>query len=418
MMKSVLVLSALVASALAAAPLHKGDGSAPENDWIVVFHRNSTMEGRAKHMNMMGAKLDTDSQIKRNFNFQKFFGYSGTFSPSMVELIRSDEQVVEFVEADMVATATVHSRTDENVHLYPHGEDKATAGAACATQREATWGLARTAERDLKIDGIFNHDDQAGRGVSAYILDTGVYTEHSEFEGRAIWGFDAVNNPSPKTDQNGHGTHCAGTVGSKSYGVAKAATIVGVAVLGASGSGSFAGVIEGIDWTARDHVEKRNVCVANMSLGGGYSLALNRAVEEAVRAGCVFALAAGNENNDACFSSPASTPDGLTVSSSDNQDRRSSFSNYGACSNIYAPGSSITSTWIGSPYAINTISGTSMAAPHAAGVAAKILTDNPTLTPMAVASLMSSTATKDKLSDTQGTPNEIAYATCAKEIQQ
>lgn len=413
MMKSVLVLSSLVASALAMAPLHKGDGTAPENDWIVVFHRNSTMEGRAKHMNMMGTKLDTDSVISRNFNFQKFFGYSGTFTPAMVELIRSDEQVVEFVEADMVASTTVHGRTDENVVMYPHGEDKVNKGDACATQTEATWGLVRTAERDLKIDGIFNHDAQAGRGVTAYIIDTGIYTQHSEFEGRATWGFDAVNTPSPETDQNGHGTHCAGTVGSKSFGVAKASALVAVAVLGASGSGSFTGVIEGIEWTAKDHTTKRNVCVANMSLGGGYSLALNRAVEEAVRAGCVFALAAGNENNDACFSSPASTPDGLTVSSSDNRDRRSSFSNYGACSNIYAPGSEITSTWIGSPYAINTISGTSMAAPHAAGVAAKILTDDPTLTPMAVASLMSSTATKDKLSDTQGTPNEISYATCA-----
>jgi subtilisin family serine protease len=285
MMNSVIVLSALVATALAMAPLHKGDGTAPENDWIVVFHRNSTMEGRAKHMNMMGTKLDTESVIARTFNFQQFFGYSGTFTPSMVELIRSDEQVVEFVEADMVASTTVHGRTDEHVALYPHGEDQVKKGAACTTQNEATWGLVRTAERDLKIDGIFNHDGQAGRGVTAYILDTGIYTEHSEFEGRAIWGFDAVNTPSPKTDMNGHGTHCAGTVGSKSYGVAKASTLVAVQVLGATGSGSFAGVIEGIDWTAKDHTEKRNVCVANMSLGGGYSLALNRAVEEAVKVG-------------------------------------------------------------------------------------------------------------------------------------
>jgi subtilisin family serine protease len=416
MMKSVLLLSALVATALAMAPLHKGDGSGPENDFVVVFHRNSTLEGRQKHMNMLGQQLDTESKITRNYNFQKFFGYAGTFSPATLEFIRSDEGVVEFVEQDQVATATVHGETNKNINLYPNGEDKAKkAERACATQREATWGLVRTAERDLRIDGVFNHDNEAGRNVEVYILDTGIYTEHTEFEGRAVWGFDAINNPSPRTDQNGHGTHCAGTSGSKSYGVAKSATLVAVQVLSATGSGSFAAVIEGIDWTAKDHTTKRNVCVANMSLGGGYSLALNRAVEEAIAAGCTFALAAGNENNNACFSSPASAPDGLTVSSSDNSDRRSSFSNYGECSNIYAPGSSITSTWIGSPYAINTISGTSMAAPHAAGVAAAILTENPTLTPSMVASLMSTTSTKDKLTDVQGTPNEIVYATCAKE---
>lgn len=404
-------LFALVAAAAAIAPLHKGDGSAPENDWIVVFHRESTAEARDLHMASLNAKLDTGSAVKRTYNFQKFFGYAGTFSPAMVEFIRSEDHVVEFVEADMVATATVHGSTQENIVLYPNATG--AKKAACSTQLEATWGLVRTGERDLRLDGIYNHDDAAGRGIDAYILDTGVYLEHSEFEGRATWGFDAVNNPSPQTDRNGHGTHCAGTVASKTYGIAKAASIVAVQVLGASGSGSFAGVIEGIDWTATDHTTRRNKCVANMSLGGGYSLALNRAVEEAIRAGCVFVVAAGNENSNACLSSPASTPDAITVSSSDNSDARSYFSNYGQCCQIYAPGSSITSTWIGSPYAINTISGTSMAAPHVAGVAAKVLYDNPSLTPSQVQSKLSSDATLDKISDAQGTPNELAYGTCA-----
>lgn len=313
-------------------------------------------------------------------------------------------------------TSTIDQGADltKNVNLYPNNENLEQK-RACVTQKEATWGLVRTAERALDINGLFNHDNEGGRGVDAYIVDTGIYTQHTEFEGRATWGFDAVNSPSPQTDQNGHGTHCAGTVGASSYGIAKSVNLIGVAVLGATGSGSTAGVIAGVDYVANDHQTKRNRCVANMSLGGGYSLAMNRAVEEAINAGCQFAVAAGNENNDACFSSPASNPDCVTVSSSDQTDQRSYFSNYGLCSNIFAPGSSITSTWIGSPYAINTISGTSMAAPHVCGVMATMAERDLSITPAGLKSLLASTASKDYIRDPMNTPNDLANIECVSE---
>ena len=314
-------------------------------------------------------------------------------------------------QADMVMKTSVPLKETLSAHVREQKPVNVTKKAACGEQYEATWGLVRTAERDLRIDGLFNHDNSAGLDVDAYILDTGIYLEHVEFEGRAIWGFDS-ESPSQRTDGNGHGTHVAGTVMSKTYGVAKKAQAVAVKVLSASGSGSNAGVIAGVEFVCTDHKKKANRCVANMSLGGGYSLALNRAVEEAVDCGCQFALAAGNENGNACLSSPASTPDAVTVSSSDNTDRRSYFSNYGICSHIYAPGSSITSTWIGSPYAINTISGTSMAAPHVCGVMAKIVGDDGRLTPSQVKEALSTTSTKDKIADVQNTPNELLYASC------
>jgi subtilisin family serine protease len=364
-------------------------------------------------MDTLKSKLAETSEIKFEYSFGKFFGYSAILSDTELQQIRTDERSVDFVEKTIEMHTQTVGDTKKNINLYPNGEAP-EAKKACVVQREATWGLDRIGERDLLIDGLFNHDNDAGRGVDAYIVDTGIYTEHSEFEGRATWGFDAVNSPSPKTDQNGHGTHCAGTVGAQTYGVAKSANLIAVAVLGATGSGSTAGVIAGVDYVANDHQAKSNRCVANMSLGGGYSLAMNRAVTEAVAAGCQFAVAAGNENNAACLSSPASEEACVTVSSSDNTDSRSYFSNYGICSNIFAPGSSITSTWIGSPYAINTISGTSMAAPHVCGVMATMLSNSATApTPAGLKSLLASTATKDLIRDPKNTPNDLAYIGCA-----
>jgi subtilisin family serine protease len=406
MMKVLSVLALALASAAAVAPLHKGDGTGANNEWIVVFFKDSTQAARDAHMTAIKTNLDSQSEVTREYSFNKFFGYAATLSEEALAKVRADDKTVEFVEADQVMKASmpVAEKVDK-VELKPKAK-------ACTTQREATWGLVRVAERDLKVDGLFTHNDEGGKGVDAYIIDTGIYLEHTEFEGRATWGFDAVNRVSPETDQNGHGTHCAGTVGSKTYGVSKAANLIAVQVLGASGSGSNQGVIDGVQFVCTDHREKSNRCVANMSLGGGFSLALNRAVEEAIGCGCQFAVAAGNENNNACLSSPASAADAVTVSSSDNTDRRSYFSNYGTCSDIFAPGSSITSTWIGSPYAVNTISGTSMAAPHVAGVMANILTDRPTLYPEEVKEVLLTSSTSNKIADPQNTPNKLAFTQC------
>jgi len=412
---SLLTLAALAAVAVSIAPLHKGDGTAPANDWIVVFYKNSTLEQRSAHMAELKTSLDDASKVTREYSFNAFHAYAATLSAAKLDAVRAADHVVEFVEADQLMKTSMPLKEDvhANVDLHPeshhHGHGKKDA---CGVQMEATWGLVRTGERELRLDGLFTHDEQAGEGVDAYILDTGIYLEHVEFEGRAIWGLDAVNYPPIQSDGNGHGTHVAGTVMSKKYGVAKKARAIAVAVLSAGGSGSTAGVIEGVAFVCTDHKAKQNRCVANMSLGGGFSLALNRAVEEAIDCGCQFALAAGNENGNACLSSPASEPKGVTVSSSDNNDQRSYFSNYGICSDIYAPGSSITSTWIGSPFAINTISGTSMAAPHACGIMAKLVGDDERLTPAQVKEALSTSSSKDKLTDVQGTPNELIYASC------
>jgi len=290
----------------------------------------------------------------------------------------------------------------------------ALGAAACESQTGATWGIVRVSEHDLKLDAQYVYGADAGRGVDAYIVDTGIFTEHEDFEGRASWGTDTVDNPSPKTDGNGHGTHVAGTVMSKSWGLAKNANAIAVKVLGASGSGTNAGVIAGVDWVAAHHSGKKNgkTSVANMSLGGGYSAALNAAVDGAVESGVAFAVAAGNENQDACNVSPASASKPLTVGATTNKDGRSYFSNYGKCVHVFAPGSDITSTWIGSKTATRTISGTSMAAPHVCGVLARYRATHPDASAHEAQEAVVASATPDKVTDVRGTVNKLLYAAC------
>jgi len=287
--------------------------------------------------------------------------------------------------------------------------------ALCEDQSGATWGLVRVSEHDLKIDGHYFYGAESGAGVDAYIIDTGIYLENAEFEGRAVWGFDSVDTPSPKTDGNGHGTHVAGTVLGKTYGLAKKATAIAVKVLGASGSGTTAGVIAGMDWVTDHHTNKKNgkTSTANMSLGGGYSAASNEAANRMVHAGIALAVAAGNENQNACNVSPASAADVLTVGATDRTDKRSYFSNYGKCVKIFGPGSDITSSWIGSKTATKTISGTSMASPHACGVMTRYRAAHPEATVEQVFKHLIDSATKDKITDVKtGSPNALLFAAC------
>eukprot|EP00039_Didymoeca_costata_P026942 m.17041 g.17041 ORF g.17041 m.17041 type:complete len:416 (-) comp5882_c0_seq1:49-1296(-) len=414
MLRSLAVL-ALVASASAVAPLLKGDGSAPENDWVVVFHPTSVQADRDAHMTKLRTALDGSSIITREYSFNTFFGYAGTFSPDMVEMIRADDRVVKYVEADQVMKANPHLPSEEHVKLHKVPETKQNVSqGACEIEKEATWGIVRTNNRPLNIDGLFHHNTNSGQGVSAYVVDTGIYLDHTEFEGRAVWGIDTVNGAaSPKTDENGHGTHVAGTIGANKYGIARASTLVAVQVLSKSGSGSTQGVIEGVQFVCKDHETKKNKCVANMSLGGGQSQSMNDAVAAAIQCGCQFAVAAGNDAWNACNYSPASEAAAVTVASSTDEDKQSVFSNHGVCVDLYAPGTAITSTWIGSPYAINTISGTSMASPHVAGIMAVELGRQPTLTPVALKTELLRDATDGVLLDPSfNTPNKLAYQTC------
>ncbi len=276
-----------------------------------------------------------------------------------------------------------------------------------ATQTGATWGIDRTDQRDLPLNQSYTYNTTAS-GVHAYIIDTGVLLSHSQFSGRMGNGFDAVTSGGNANDCNGHGTHVAGTVGGTTHGIAKGVTIHPVRVLGCTGSGTNSGVIAGMDWVASNHVKP---AVANMSLGGGASQATDDAVARMVNAGVTVAVAAGNDNANACNYSPARAASAITVGSTTNTDARSSFSNYGTCLDIFAPGSSITSAWYTSSTATNTISGTSMASPHVAGVAALYLASNPSATPAQVTSAIINASTPNKVTGAQtGSPNRLLYS--------
>ena len=286
---------------------------------------------------------------------------------------------------------------------------------AIGTQSNATWGIDRIDQRDLSLNDSYTYPNTAS-GVRAYIIDTGIRVTHSEFGGRAVHGYDAVDNDFDATDCNGHGTHVAGTVGGSTYGVAKNVTLVGVRVLDCQGSGSNSGVIAGVDWVTANAVKP---AVANMSLGGGASSALDDAVRRSINSGVTYALAAGNGDflgrpADACNGSPSRVAEALTVGATDSTDVEASFSNYGTCVDILAPGVRITSAWYQSDTQTNTISGTSMATPHVAGVAALYLESTPDASPAQVASALTSNASANKItlhsrSSSGGTPNLLLY---------
>ena len=276
-----------------------------------------------------------------------------------------------------------------------------------ATQTGATWGLDRVDQRNLPLNSNYVYDTTAA-GVHAYIIDTGVLLAHNEFSARMGGGFDAVTSGGNANDCNGHGTHVAGTVGGTTYGVAKGVTIHPVRVLGCTGSGTNAGVIAGIDWVAQNRVLP---AVANMSLGGGASQATDDAIARLTNAGVTVVVAAGNGNDNACNYSPARAPSAITVGSTTNTDARSSFSSFGTCLDIFGPGSSITSAWYTSTTAINTISGTSMASPHVAGVAALYLANNPSATPAQVTTALINNSTPNIVtSPGTGSPNRLLYS--------
>lgn len=287
-------------------------------------------------------------------------------------------------------------------------EQDQIASIDATTQTGATWGLDRTDQRALPLSGTYTYNSN-GSTVDAYIFDTGIRTDHEEYNGRRAAGYDAVTAGGPANDLNGHGTHVAGTVGGIKYGIAKGITLIPVKVLGDNGSGSWSGVIAGVDWAVGHHTTKP--AVGNMSLGGGTSISVDDAVRRAVADGIVMCLAAGNSNVDASTSSPARTVEAITVGATGSNDARASYSNFGSVLDIFAPGSSITSAWWSSSTATNTISGTSMASPHVAGVAALYLEAFPGSTPDQVSQGLKNAATPNVVTSAgTGSPNLLLYS--------
>ncbi|KAI9271360.1 peptidase S8/S53 domain-containing protein [Sporodiniella umbellata] len=337
------------------------------------------------------------SGIKHVYEMPGLRGYAGHFDKDVLDAIRRSDEVA-FVEEDAL--------------LY-----------ANELQRNAPWGLARVSTRHgltLRNFNKYSYDASAGEGVKVYVIDTGINVDHVDFEGRASWGKTIPANDVDK-DGNGHGSHCAGTIAGKKFGVAKKAEPVAVKVLASNGSGTTSDVVGGIDWAAQDFLKQKKKAeddgkkfkgaVANMSLGGGTSSILDKAVNSAVDAGLVFAVAAGNDNKDACNYSPARAEKAITVGASTIFDERAYFSNYGKCVDVFAPGLDIQSVWIGSKTATNTISGTSMASPHVAGLAAYLLgLAEPGTTPKQIKQKILEASTPNVLTKIpKDTPNLLIY---------
>jgi len=354
------------------------------DDWIVVF-KEGTQDPPGLARRLVAAN---GGSIRFTYS-HAIKGFAGNLPPQAIEAIEKNPNVA-FVERDGIVHTTIGS-----------------------------WGIDRIDERDLRLDGYFDTGGRDGSGVDVYIIDTGIdfdtYADGAQFGSRLDQTHDRdfVDGDEDASDCHGHGTHVSGTVGSVGYGVATDVTLIGVRVLNCQGSGTWSGVIAGVDYVADAAVASKKPSVANMSLGGGFSSSVNNAVNGAVAKGVVFAVSSGNSNTDACNQSPASAASAITVNASTSSDARSSFSNYGTCTDIFAPGSGITSTIMDG--GTQSWSGTSMASPHVAGVAALILQDLDVGleagTPTAVWAAMQDRATRDMISSAgSGSPNLLLYS--------
>ncbi|MEA2460794.1 MAG: hypothetical protein QOH90_971 [Actinomycetota bacterium] len=376
-------LIALIGSALLVltTAVMSGASEGGKRSYIVVFKNSVSDPGSARNEQARA----NGASVKHVFK-SVLKGYSAEMSDAAAARIASDPRV-DYVEADQ-------------------------AMHAVATQSNPTWGLDRIDQRNLPLNASYTYDT-TGAGVTAYIIDTGIRFTHSEFGGRASSGVDEVDGGAAD-DCNGHGTHVAGTVGGATYGVAKSVNLVAVRVLDCSGSGFTSGVIAGIDWVTVNH-QAGAPAVANMSLGGGASASLDSAIQNSINDGVTYAVAAGNGDNagrplDACGGSPARVGAALTVGATDRTDTKASWSNYGTCVDLFAPGVSITSSWLTSDTSTNTISGTSMATPHVAGAAALYLESHTAATPADVATALKTNATSGLVKSAgTGSPNLLLY---------
>jgi aqualysin 1 len=372
----------IVLAQAAPAATHPFAQSQPIAGRYIVVFKDSVGNPAAEAANVMRGR---GGQLHHTYT-RALKGFAASLPAAALQGIRNNPNV-DYIEQDQTVSL--------NQTISPHNQ--------------ATWGLDRIDQADRPLDTQY-HFNYTGSGVNAFIIDTGIRPDHVEFTGRllAVAGIDTVGDGNGTSDCNGHGTHVAGTVGGATWGVAKGVSLIPVRVLNCSGSGSWSGVIAGIDHVANSPLRP---AVANMSLGGGASASVDAAVAGAVAKGVTMVVAAGNSNANACNYSPARAPSAITVGATTSSDARASYSNYGSCLDIFGPGSSITSAWYTSASATNTISGTSMASPHVAGVAALALAANTAASPAAIAAFLTDNATINRISSTgTGSPNRLVYS--------
>ena len=345
------------------------DTSAVKEKYIVRFTDDDDAQRESDDFKKKGMKVERT--LSRAFK-----GVVGEFSTSELNEIKKNPKVL-YIEKDGVVHTTAFSSTPVSVNPAP------------------SWGLDRVNQRNLPLDNMYSYQYD-GQGVKAYVIDTGINSTHAQFAGRILPGNSQIADGRGTEDCNGHGTHVAGTIGGSTYGIAPSVSLVPIRVLDCAGSGSFSGVIAGIDWVIADH-QAGEPAVANLSLGGGLSVAVNDAIARLIADGVVVVVAAGNSNANACNYSPSSAPNAITVGATERTDRRATYSNFGTCLDIFAPGSAILSSWIGSTTATSSISGTSMASPHVAGSAALLLEKTPTATPAQIRTSLVSGSTPAKV---------------------
>jgi len=401
-------LVVFVALSFAAEILVVDPSRAIENTYLIIFKVDSNVDDQQAHIDTLRKRMTMDpmfdNEIIAEYQIGDFQGFTARLSPRLLATQKA-ARIVDYIEQDSIVRIA----------------------QSCSVQNNAVWGLDRIADEFLNLDGIYNYQTSSASGIDAYIVDTGININHNEFGGRAIWGGNFID--STNSDCNGHGTHVAGTVGGKTYGVAKKVNLIAVKVLNCAGSGTTTGIVQGLQYVVTRYQSTKTPSVINMSLGGSKSTAMDNAVISAVNAGVTCVVAAGNSNDDACNSSPSGVSSVISVGAtgtdaeeSEQVDVRAEFSNYGKCVTAFAPGVLVQSAWIGSNSATMTISGTSMAAPHVAGIVAMRLFAMPGSSPASIKSWLVSNTVANMIrldcndakgpTSCNGSPNKIVNIAC------